>query len=221
MKSWLVAKAEEEKTKQEEEKTRQEQLRLEQRKIEGDILRSSLSGGIPPPLIPLVFAGMGSNAGAASKTALEWAQQYLSTSQAHHPQLLPAAAVSPEHQRDYTTQSGSHYTTGTPGPGGGLATQGSFTSHAGSPTRPRGQTMSGPLGRVGSGLSSFPTGASSQGPGPVSHQQQGHGHLQQGQQEAPLYFHHWQPPSTQGGASSNPPGTPSGSSKTKRKRDSL
>ncbi|KAH8175613.1 hypothetical protein LIA77_04031 [Sarocladium implicatum] len=221
MKTWLVAKAEEEKTKQEEEKTRQEQLRLEQRKIEGDILRSSLSGGIPPPLIPLVFAGMGSSGGTASKTAMEWAQQYLSSTQGHHPQLLPAAGpVSPEHQRDYATPGASQYPAGTPGPSSGLTAQGSFTSHTGSPTRPRGQTMSGPLGRVSSGLSSFPAGAAHQGSGPMSHQQ-GPGHTQQGQQDPPLYFHHWQPPSTQGGSSSNPPGTPSGSSKTKRKRDSL
>lgn len=219
MKTWLMARAEEEKTKQEEERTRQEQLRLEQRRIEGDILRSSLSGGIPPPLIPLVFAGMGSSGGAASKAALEWAQQYLSSSQGHHPQLLTAAQgpVSPEHSRDYPTQTSAQYVAATPGSATGPPGQSGFASHAGSPTRPRGQTISGPLSRAPSGLSNFPGAMTQQGP----HQSQGHGHPQHGQQDPPLYFHHWQPPSTQGGSSSNPPGTPSGSSKTKRKRDSL
>lgn len=217
MKSWLMARAEEERTKQEEERTRQEQLRLEQRKIEGDILRSSLNGGIPPALIPLVFAGMGSSGGTVSKTALEWAQNYLSGSQGHHPQLLPAAQgpLSPEHQREFSSSGGAHYSATTPGPGTGPPSQGAYASHAGSPTRPRGQTVSGPLSRGPSGLSSFPSGGPQPGTGPGPHQSQSHGHPQPGQQEPPLYFHHWQPP--QGGSSSNPPGTPSGEVPRKRK----
>ncbi|TAQ86235.1 hypothetical protein B7494_g5446 [Chlorociboria aeruginascens] len=79
MRNWLHAKAEEDKRKQEEEKTRQESLRLEQRKIEQDMLRTSLSGGIPPYLIPMVFAGMGG--GNLPNASLEWAQHYLA--QAH------------------------------------------------------------------------------------------------------------------------------------------
>ncbi|KAF9733044.1 hypothetical protein PMIN01_08726 [Paraphaeosphaeria minitans] len=59
MKNWLVAKAEEEKRRQEEERTRQEDLRVEQRRIEQSMLRESLQGGVPPHLIPLIFAGMG------------------------------------------------------------------------------------------------------------------------------------------------------------------
>jgi hypothetical protein len=101
MRNWLHAKAEEDKRKQEEEKTRQEALRLEQRKIEQDMLRTSLTGGIPPYMIPMVFAGMGG--GNLPNASLEWAQHYMA--QAHHlqqqqiqqPQLLPSQGpTSPE-----------------------------------------------------------------------------------------------------------------------------
>lgn len=103
MKNWLHAKAEEDKRKQEEEKTRQESLRLEQRKIEQDMLRASLTGGIPPYMIPMVFVGMGG--GSLPNSSLEWAQHYMA--QAHHlqqqqqiqpqQQLLPSQAqTSPE-----------------------------------------------------------------------------------------------------------------------------
>ncbi|KAF8862875.1 hypothetical protein BDZ45DRAFT_160081 [Acephala macrosclerotiorum] len=101
MRNWLHAKAEEDKRKQEEEKTRQESLRLEQRKIEQDMLRTSLTGGIPPYMIPMVFAGMGG--GNLPNASLEWAQHYMA--QAHHLQqqqqlqqpLLPSQGpTSPE-----------------------------------------------------------------------------------------------------------------------------
>ncbi len=104
MRNWLHAKAEEDKRKQEEEKTRQESLRLEQRKIEQDMLKTSLNGGIPPYMIPMVFAGMGG--GNLPNASLEWAQHYMA--QAHHlqqqqqiqqqqQQLLPSQAqTSPE-----------------------------------------------------------------------------------------------------------------------------
>ncbi|TVY38999.1 hypothetical protein LOCC1_G006870 [Lachnellula occidentalis] len=80
MRNWLQAKAEEDRRKQEEEKTRQESLRLEQRKIEQEMLRTSLNGGIPPYMIPMVFAGMGG--GNLPGASLEWAQHYMA--QAHH-----------------------------------------------------------------------------------------------------------------------------------------
>ncbi|KAG7126162.1 hypothetical protein HYQ44_001202 [Verticillium longisporum] len=100
MRSWLTAKAEEDRRKQEEERTKQESLRLEQRRIEADMLRTSLQGGIPPPIVPLVFAGMG---GAVSPTALDIAQQYIA-SQGHgaHLQLMSTQGGqrSPEHRRD-------------------------------------------------------------------------------------------------------------------------
>ena len=74
MRNWLAAKAEEDKRKQEEEKTRQETLRLEQRKVEQSILRESLQGGVPPYMVPMVFAGMGG--ATLANASLEWAQHY-------------------------------------------------------------------------------------------------------------------------------------------------
>ena len=63
MRHWLSTKAEEERTKQEEEKrrqeeerTRQESFRLEQRLVEQSMLRDSMKGGIPPQMIPVIFA---------------------------------------------------------------------------------------------------------------------------------------------------------------------
>lgn len=74
MRNWLVTKAEEERRKQEEERTRQETLRLEQRRVEQAILRESMQGGVPPQMIPIIFAGLGGQAmGSASA---EWLQQY-------------------------------------------------------------------------------------------------------------------------------------------------
>lgn len=75
---WTL-KTEEHKRVQEEEKTKQENLRLEQRRIEHDMLRTSLSGGIPPHLIPMVFAGMGG--GKLANASLEWTQQYIAQAQ--------------------------------------------------------------------------------------------------------------------------------------------
>jgi hypothetical protein len=60
MRNWLQAKVEEDKRRREEERTRQESLRLEQRKVEMDMLCTSLQGGIPPAMIPLIFVRMGS-----------------------------------------------------------------------------------------------------------------------------------------------------------------
>lgn len=56
LRGWIAAKVEEEKTKQEEEKTRQEKLRLKKREIEQSMLRESFQAGVPPQLIPAIFA---------------------------------------------------------------------------------------------------------------------------------------------------------------------
>ncbi|KAI4125870.1 MAG: hypothetical protein LQ338_004035 [Usnochroma carphineum] len=77
MRNWLQAKSEEERRKQEEQKTQQESLKLEQRKVEQTILRESLQGGIPPYMVPMVFAGM--TGGPLPNMALEWAQQAFAT----------------------------------------------------------------------------------------------------------------------------------------------
>ncbi|KAL2854925.1 hypothetical protein BJY01DRAFT_204597 [Aspergillus pseudoustus] len=69
------ARAEEDRRKQEEEKTRQETLRLEQRRVEQSMLRDSLMAGIPPHIIPLIFAGICQ--GGLPQPVIELTQQYL------------------------------------------------------------------------------------------------------------------------------------------------
>ncbi|KAH7320138.1 hypothetical protein B0I35DRAFT_229491 [Stachybotrys elegans] len=224
MRTWLQTKAEEEKTRQEEERTRQESLRLEQRKVEMEMLRASLGGGIPPPMVPLVFAGMASS-GGLPQAALEWAQQYLQSYQATHGQLLPASQgqQGSDHPRDVPPQSHGQYSTSatsTQGPGG-------YGPYTGSPTRSRGHTISGaastrPLGTASSLIQQGqgpPAGAmAAQLPQTSPHvQTQAASH----ETSPSIYFHHWQPPTSQAGAASNRPGSPTGSSKAKRKRDSM
>lgn len=75
MRTWLNAKSEDDRRKQEEEKSRQESYRLETRKIEHTMLRDSLAGGVPPYMVPMVFAGIGG--GNLANASLEWAQHYM------------------------------------------------------------------------------------------------------------------------------------------------
>ncbi|MCJ1481384.1 hypothetical protein MMC06_001541 [Schaereria dolodes] len=109
MRNWLQAKAEEDRRRQEEERTKQETLRLEQRKIEQNILRDSLQGGVPPHMVPMVFAGMGG--GNLANASLEWAQHYMAQislqqqaqlqQQQQQPPLPPQQSqASPEGRRD-------------------------------------------------------------------------------------------------------------------------
>ncbi|PCD41461.1 hypothetical protein AU210_004013 [Fusarium oxysporum f. sp. radicis-cucumerinum] len=146
MRHWLQARAEEDKRKQEEERTkqeeartRQESLRLEQRKVEMDMLRTSLQAGIPPPMVPLVFAGMGGG-GVAPQAALEWAQQFMPPGQAPpRAQIMPAQwPVSPEHQREPQTLSHTHAQhPGIPS----ASTPAAGYVYPPSPSRPRSQTL--------------------------------------------------------------------------------
>ncbi|KAK8086978.1 hypothetical protein PG994_001952 [Apiospora phragmitis] len=226
MRSWLMAKTEEERRRQEEEKTRQETLRLEQRRLEHDMLRTSLDEGIPP------HHGTRSVCGDEwgehyPQAALEWAQQYLAPQHSQPPQLLPAQGqISPEHRRDslshqYAPYAGSVGVPSTPGSGPGP--QGGFVPYQGpgSPTRARAHTMSmagGPSGRsLGGSLPRLSTGEAMGGPSVVpSHAT----HFSRsttsssaaGNAVSFIYFHHWQPPTSQAG--SNQPAAPSGSSKT-------
>lgn len=231
MRAWLAAKAEEDKRRQEEERTRQESYRLEQRRMEHEILRTSLQGGIPPPLVPVVFAGMGG--GALSPAALEWAQQFMLSQnpQQHPPALMPPGAVSSEHQRrDSQAQAYGQYSVSggvpsTPGSAQGLPS-GYVSGYPGSPTRPRGLSMPGVMaGRPGIGGGSTLPNLNTNVPGgpggsSAATHQAGLAQSQQ-QQEAQaspsIYFHHWQPPTSQTGGRSGveQPATPSGSSKTK------
>ncbi|KAF2244884.1 hypothetical protein BU26DRAFT_88500 [Trematosphaeria pertusa] len=106
MKNWLAAKAEEERRKQEEEKTRQEGLRLEQRKIEQSMLRESMQGGVPPHLVPMIFAGIGG--GSLASISAEWIRDYavqLQTAQQQQQAQAQAQAqaqsqLSPELRRE-------------------------------------------------------------------------------------------------------------------------
>jgi hypothetical protein len=101
MRSWLMTKAEEEKRKQEEERTRQESFRLEQRKIEQNMLSESMRNGVPPALIPIIFAGIGSS--NLSSISIEWLQQYASSLQNAQQQQFTAQGQSqgsPDMRRD-------------------------------------------------------------------------------------------------------------------------
>lgn len=99
MQQWLLAKTEEDRRSQEEEKTRQETLRLEQRKVEQMILMESLRAGVPPPMIPLIFAGMNSSGGGKAQTMLDTVQQWMqqntrgSTASTVQPQAYQASAL--------------------------------------------------------------------------------------------------------------------------------
>ena len=100
----LEFKAEEERRKQEEEKTRQESLRLEQRKIEAAILHDALHGGIPPQMVPIIYAGIGSARTGADR---EWVQQLIAQFQAlaaqqpqQQLQALPQYASEQDHRRE-------------------------------------------------------------------------------------------------------------------------
>jgi len=222
MRNWLQAKAEEDKRKQEEERTKQENLRLDQRKIEQSMLRDSLNGGVPPPMVPLIFAGMGG--GNLSSHTLEWAQQYLAqlsiqNQQQHqqlqaqqqqiqqHQSLQQQGPPSPEMRRDSRMIPPNPYSAHHPPT---PSTTSQATNHL---PQSRGLTHSSSntsLSRLNTAelqpqplASSAPTSRHSIHP------------LQQSQtaQSEPssgpsLFFHHWTPPNNNGGQ----PPTPSGKS---------
>ncbi|CAI6335340.1 unnamed protein product [Periconia digitata] len=241
MKNWLAAKAEEEKRKQEEEKTRQENLKLEQRKIEVRMLETSIQGGIPPHLVPIIFAGIGG--GNLATISAEWIQSYQSTLQAtqqqqqqqqhqqqqqqqQQAQAHAQAQLSPEHGRDSRL-------IGQPPPGA-FATQQPQTPQSvlpptavlpgqPLPSQPQQATFSAsyssgtmsPRSRGAAGQPGHtPTAASS-----VQMQ-----NTQPGQQEQAspsIYFHHWVPPTSQqdkASSSANPPATPSDYTSSPKKR---
>lgn len=236
MRTWLQAKAEEDKRRQEEEKTAQESLRLEQRRIEHDILRTSLSGGIPPHLIPLVFAGMGG--GSLPSAGLEWAQRYVAQEQQQLQQLPPpqqqqqlanplvaAQPASPmlrREDRQISHPYGHSHPAPAPVPStpvASLAQQTPFAQSQGqgypaSPPRSRTQLpgpsalartpQSGSLPRLNTGdvqiLQSVPQ---SQSQSQSQAQAQAQPSEPSPQQSPGIYFHHWQPPTSQAPAPPN------------------
>lgn len=100
MKNWLAAKAEEEKRRQEEEKTRQEDLRVQQRQIEQSMLRESLQGGVPPHLIPMIFAGMGGGSLASINADLLREHQLDLQAAQRQAQAQAQSQLSPELRRE-------------------------------------------------------------------------------------------------------------------------
>lgn len=214
MRTWLQARTEEEKTKQEEEKTRQETLRLEQRKIEADMLRESLGRGVPPPMVPLVFAGMATG-GVLPQTALDWAQQFMPPSQSHQLQIMaPQGPASPHHQREHSGHTHAY----APAPSAVGPTPGPYQHHPPSPNRPRTQTTTIPPAHAMPHGAHLPSLNTNVPPGPHQGHPQSQGNTGQQESSPSIYFHHWQPPGTQQAVgSSNRPGTPSGETSKKRK----
>lgn len=237
MKNWLATKAEEERRKQEEEKTRQESLKLEQRKIEQSMLRESMQGGVPPHLVPIIFAGIGG--GSLASMSAEWIQQYTATVQAAHQQVQAhaQAQLSPDMRRDSrmigqppgSVYNGQPHTPQTVLPPTAVLPGQPLPAQAQPPPAAYGGLMS-PRSRA-AGVIGPPTSApravpQSQlprlstnevdplHPPTASSSTQGQAHSTQQEQSSPsIYFHHWVPPSSAGQektTSGNPPATPSG-----------
>ncbi|KAF2457622.1 hypothetical protein BDY21DRAFT_266948, partial [Lineolata rhizophorae] len=227
MRNWLVAKKEEERRKQEEERTRQESLRLEQRKIEQSMLRESMQGGVPPQLVPMIFAGIGG--GNLPSISVDWLQQYMTQLQSAQQQQQAAIAqpqMSPELRRDQrlisqgpstfgATVPASHQAPPPPGPGipaqqppsGGFQT--TFQATGMSPSSGgRGQTAvqaqgptSAPRPPPHSSLPKLTTNEMQiqQPPSiPSAIHPLHQTQTAQEQQSSPsIYFHHWVPPTSQ------------------------
>jgi len=227
MKAWLAARAEEEKRRQEEERTRQESILFERRKTELDILKESLRSGIPPPAVPLMFAGMAG--GPHAQSAVEWAFQLLNS---QYPQL----ATAPPQQQLLTagpsTRPGSRRGSQVvvhgqhPGTAGGVpllpgsVQPSSYVSYSqppsGPPTHSRGYSVQGvrSAGAVPPSLPSLNTNVQGSHPGLQAHmgmapaqQPPAQAPSQEAQPSPPILFHHWHPPGQPSGGV--PPVTPS------------
>ncbi|KKK15289.1 hypothetical protein AOCH_004491 [Aspergillus ochraceoroseus] len=225
MHHWLQAKAEEDRRKQEEEKTRQETLRLEQRRVEQSMLRDSLQAGVPPHMVPLIFAGIGPS--GFHQPILELAQQYIAQSPGTRgtaPQL-PSLAPSHSHsqsqrrppplRRDSRSIPASPYAPSAPQavpPPGVLLSQNLLSNSAAPPTpqslgRPSisggpGDPRSGSTPQIPTSVSqaqSVPINLSNvqYAPGSSVPASQASGKPDSHSRQSPpsLYFHHWVPPS--------------------------
>jgi len=253
MRTWLQAKSEEDRRKQEEEKTRQESYKLEQRKIEQNMLTESLRGGIPPPMVPMVFASIG---GAnVANMSVEWAQHYMAQislqqqaqiqqqqqQQQQIQQAPPQTQPSPEQRRDSRLIAGPnpnpYASQQMQPPAQSAAAQpiqqaqpaGSYTSsyqnaalpadrlrpqqpiQAAQPTSaPRPTTSQSSLSRLNTGELHAPVQGTAALHIGGSHPLQNAQSSQADQASSPLYFHHWQPPESQGKSKDKEQGTPSG-----------
>jgi len=231
MRSWLITKAEEEKRRQEEEKTRQETLRLEQRRIEERMLQESFRNGVPPPLIPMIFAGIGG--GNLANVSLEWLQQYAAQLQLAQQQQMASQAQSqgsPESRREgrLISQSQPSY----PGAAQGAPVLPTAPTLQGQPSaQPQHQSVAmspSSASRQMPGATGGPTSAprpplqnvlprlttnemqiQTAGASQASGQTGSQAPLEQPPSSPAIYFHHWVPPTSQTG-SGNPPATPTG-----------
>ena len=219
-KPYWLAKAEEQKRLQEEEKTSQERLRLEQRRVESDMLRTSLTGGVPPQLVPMMFASMGG--ATLANTSVEWTQQYIAQIQQQQQQLQIQAGTRPPSpsRRDERHSQGYPHQLPAPLPSTPQILTGASTSpnifvpgYNLSPAS-RARQLPGPSAlsrQTGAPLSRLNTNemhiqAPPTAPQPQVHSQlQGqerplHGpapaHNESEEQSPQLYFHHWQPPNS-------------------------
>lgn len=227
MRNWLAAKAEEDKRKQEEEKTNQERLRLEQRRIEQSMLHESMQGGVPPHMVPMIFAGIG---GAnLANVSLEWLQQYAAQLQAAQQQQVQQQP-SPEIRREtrminpaqpgYAVQQPSQQqplpsvpVVQSQQPAALAQHQSTFPAYQ-SETRPA--PTSAPRSATHTSLPRLTTNEMhihqppAAGPGSAHPLQQSHTIQQDQPASSPsIYFHHWVPPSESKGIN---PTTPAGRS---------
>ena len=240
MRHWLHAKAEEDKRKQEEERTRQETLRLEQRRIEHTILERSLEGGIPPYMIPIVFAGMG---GSMQNDSMQFAERLMMQAgelQRQQMQLQEQSSITrPDSPRPETRTMSHAYPPGqhpiaatlpssTPTAGPGSSSVFAAGYNMGSPNS-RARQLPGPSALPGRApqtaqLSRLNTGEMQIHPPPQAPSQTLVGQPLQSQagqdqeagQSSELYFHHWQPPNTQTGGSGSNQATTNGEQSRQR-----
>lgn len=205
MRNWLAAKAEEDKRKQEEEKTRQESLKLEQRRIEQSMLRESLQGGVPPAMVPMIYAGMGG--GQLMGISMDWLQQYASQLQVSQQQIQQA---SPDMRRDGRLIGPPGPYPGAPGPQHQMlpsqlpaeSQQHGPTFSTYQPSPGRSQNTSAPRSATLTQLPRLTTNEMyvhqpppQQGSGSAHSLQQSQTIQQEQAAASPqLYFHHWVPP---------------------------
>ncbi|RMD44429.1 hypothetical protein DV735_g713, partial [Chaetothyriales sp. CBS 134920] len=225
MRSWLHAKAEEDRRKQEEEKTRQEGLRLDQRRIEERMLRDSLAGGIPPPMVPLIFAGFAG--GSLPAHTLEWAQQYMTglslQNQQHQQQIQQHQQQIQNHQQHQHQQQASQVSPDLRRDS--RIIQASGYSHAPAPSAQNSRPLTASGGISGPSISlarlntaDFVPPTHAQRPLNAPPPAQTASSNEHGSSGNALFFHHWTPPNPSGGGSGgnhsnvNQPSTPTSKS---------
>lgn len=212
MREWLVAKAEEDRRKQEE-------LKLEQRRIEERMLRDAYQSPVPPPLIPVIFAGLGG--GPLAAQSLDLAQQHLAQAQqpssVQFQQGVPAQ-TSPEVRQEGRMGGPVQYVPvqaplppgGQAAPGQVLPSQSQHQSVYPSPAYQSPKSRNRSLyaqppqyGPHGANPRSAPQGSlprlttnepATTAPSSYSHQQE------QPSPSPSIFFHHWQPPQQSAGA---------------------